>query len=1140
MATNRSSGVTSSNSLMSSGAFIGGLNTELSGIVDSVDFTKDELNMMIRADGSRSRRPGVDYEELYKFNTQALDNVDDLTAFNAIEWYDINSPDEAMTYTQIPYIVVQAGSLLLFYRNNGQPYSGDQADFTLDLTQYAIDNNPNSATYRDPSKYRCKFAIAYGCLFITSEAIKPIRLRSAQKEVLPNFVTTFPYCQVSCTAHQGRRQRMGTRNDKPNERAYVKIYFDNVLVLNYNVPVDPNVRTNPVPNSYTLAAAFNALSESTRRKIIAVPKAQNATELMWSDKDLTWNPKDWIKFKGNDTSVRGLQITIKMFGWDQAHKSKWKRKTNKYSAYMTGGSSDYQNSSGLNLMIRDTSRGAADYISVSENPPKLSYAHLYNLLNQGWTTNLIAEFYRNVSDTQAKRCFPGNNLAQQYLKDEKTEAFKPEKLINMTFGNTPAARGHVKLEYFDQDRNGVMSLVNSMELVASRLKEIQTSNPDWTSKEVSEIIGIIRDKMGYSGTEEELAAKQVPIVKPPRDYVIDLIAYAGRIFYLSGSTLLYSQIIAEDISKSDQCYTDADPTSEEISDVIETDGGTISLPDIGEGVRLAQVGAYLLIFGTRANMAITGTANNIFTATAYSAGALNAVPTQAPDSFVETEYGLFYWGTTSITAVLPSDGGLAVQDISTPSIMTWYGKLTNLQQKYCKGVYSSSKKKIYWFYPSDTEKPKRLDCALVYDIQRGAFSPQKIATGAIDEDTGEYEELDTPEIVSGLVLKVPFRSNKEYPIVATAGSYTNAYGYIDSNDNRYYLTKSYLAKNLPVYTINSNDLVSYSTIAKCYWIRNPQTNELIRRTMVFPSDTTTTYYGYSVTQDDVTSIYYTTSLTAAENDPVYIVDEDGVINVSDFVVSSCSATVLTFDDSGTTVTCLRDSLNPQHDVTAPVMIWASRDDSTYDTRVNPLIEAGKYYEVVDDEGIKILADKPIESEEFTYESSILLCYDPVNMKVTFGDFRNNLLRDWTAGDFSGDGYMYDSYLISHPMNSSSYSSFTGKRQTNLVNYKNLPYLITYFRRTEVGPTTTGSYVYPSKCQGSILWDWRTSGDKGKWSNPTDLYRPHKDTIFENGFIINKTNIRGLGRSYQIKLESVDDNQFIIEGLVYDLKNDGRI
>lgn len=1125
--------------LMSSSPFLRGLNTELSGIVDSVEFTKDELNMMIRADGSRSRRPGIDYEEQYKFNTQVIDNTDEDVAFSCIEWYDVNSPDEAETYRQTPYIVVQTGSTLIFYINDGQPYSGNQADFTLDLRQYALDTDPNAENYRDPAKYRCKYAIAYGCLFITSEAIKPIRLRSAQNEVLPDFEETFPYCQVTCTAHQGRRQRMGTRNDRPNDKAYCKIYFDNVLVLNYVVPVDSNVRTNPFPNSYTIAQAFNALSSSTRRGITAIPHAANATELMWSSKDLTWNPTDWIKFQGSTTAVRGLQITIKVYGWDQAHKSKWKQKTNTYTGYMTGGSSDYQQSSGLNLQIRDTSRGANDYLSIEYNPSELSYSHLYNLLNQGWTPTLIADFYRKSNTVQEKRVFPGNNVAQQYLKDKKTDAFKPEDLINMTFGNTPAPRGHTILDYFNQDRNGTAALKNSMEEVASRLKEIQTSSPDWTSKEVSEIIGLIRDDMDYTGTEEDIAEAQVPVVKPTKDYVVDLLAYAGRIFYLSGSTLLYSKIIAEDISKSDQCYTEADPTSEEISDVIDTDGGTISLPDIGEGVKLAQVGSYLLIFGTRSNVAITGTANNIFTATAYSAGALNAVPTQAPDSFVDTEFGLFYWGTTGINFIAPNNG-LAVQDLSSPVILTWYGKLTNIQHKYCKGVYSSSKKKIYWFYPSDETKPRRLDCALVYDIQKGAFVPHKIATGTYDEDAGEYIEIDTPEVVSGLVLKVPYKANREYPVVALPDYINYAYGYEDDNDNIYYVIQENLEKNIPVYVKSGDDLVSFSTVGLFSEEHSEYDDSVSSRTMVFPSDTTITYYGYARTKKNVTKIYYTTSTSAAEDDPVYAVDENGVINLTDFKVTTCSATSLTFDDNGTTFTGSRDSVDPQNDVTAPAIITATRTGDDNDFIANSMADEDAQYEILDNSGVKILAAEPIESELFTYESSILLCYDVTNNKVTFGDFRNNLIRDWTAGDFTGEGYVFDSYLVSHPMNAGDYTAFSGNRKSGLANNKTMPYLITYFRRTEVGSTVEGNYIYPSKCQGSILWDWRTSGEEGKWSSPVDLYRPYRRTILDNGFIINKTCMRGLGRSYQIKLESVEDAQFIVEGLLYNLKNDGRI
>lgn len=954
MVQNRNQVGTSTNSVMSSSPFLKGLNTELSGIVDSIEYTQDELNMLIRPDGTRSRRPGVDYEELFKFNNELIDNTVENLAFNSIEWYDINSPDETQKYDQTPYIVVQIGSKIIFYRNHGQPYSQEQAEFVLDLLNYKI----SGRTDEQVATARCKFVVAYGCLFITSEAIKPIRLRSAQEDPVVPTVITYPYCTVSCAALQGKHQRMGSVVNK--SPAYCKIYFDNTIVMDYEIPADgpdPEFHYHRFPNSYTIAQQFNALSAATRRNITAVP--QMNSEFIPDTTAWQWGPADSITFNGSTNIVRGTVIQIKVGGWCY-YSGGWRWYENSYKATMAGGSSNYTQSTGLTLMIRDTDVGARDFLSIEENPSKLSYAHLYNLLNQGWTADLIGKFYVKSSTDPLKRVFPGNNLAQQYLKDKTTDAFKPEALINTTFGNTPAARGHFRLDYFEQDRNSISALTQAMQEVASSISS-ETS----TTVPVDDILDL-----NFPIAPRD-PAQQVPVVLPRRDFVADMEHYAGRIFYLSGSTLLYSQMISEDIERADRCYTDADPTSEEISDVIETDGGLISLPDLGEGIKLAQVGSYLLAFGTRSNIAITGTANNIFTATAYSAGALNAMPTQAPYSFVQTEYGLFYWGTTGITFVGPGDGGLQVRDLTSARILTWFGKLTNTQQAWCKGVYSSSKKKIYWFYPSDDTKPRRLDCVLVYDIQRDAFVPSKIATGYYEDD--EYIESNLPEIVSGLSLKVPYRSDKEYPI---------------------------------------------STI--------PETDE-------------------------------------------------------------------------------EDSL-----------------------------------EVLDDEGVKVLADDPIDSEEFTYESSILVCFDVVNGKITFGDFRNNLIRDWTAGDWNGNGYVFDSYLISHPMNAAGYSAFTSSRQSDVVHTKNMPYLITYFRRTETGKTVEDEYLYPSKCHGSVLWDWRTSGRYGKWSSPVELYRPRKTTIFDEGFIINKTNIRGLGRAFQIKLESVDDAQFIVESLVYDLKNDGRI
>ena len=192
------------------------------------------------------------------------------------------------------------------------------------------------------------------------------------------------------------------------------------------------------------------------------------------------------------------------------------------------------------------------------------------------------------------------------------------------------------------------------------------------------------------------------------------------------------------------------------------------------------------------------------------------------------------------------------------------------------------------------------------------------------------------------------------------------------------------------------------------------------------------------------------------------------------------------------------------------------------------IETGDV-EIVDNEGYKVLADNPLDTEEFTYESSILLCLDPTQAKVTFGDFRNNYMRDWAEGDATGPGYEYDSYMVSHPVN-----------MQDFVRNKTMPYLISYFKRTETGKDLTNQYIYGSNCIGSVRWDWRTDGVHGKWDSPNQLYRPDKRTILSEGYIITKTNVRGIGRAFQIRLQGVKDYNFVVEALGFNTQKDERI
>jgi hypothetical protein len=104
----------------------------------------------------------------------------------------------------------------------------------------------------------------------------------------------------------------------------------------------------------------------------------------------------------------------------------------------------------------------------------------------------------------------------------------------------------------------------------------------------------------------------------------------------------------------------------------------------------------------------------------------------------------------------------------------------------------------------------------------------------------------------------------------------------------------------------------------------------------------------------------------------------------------------------------------------------------------------------------------------------------------------------------------------------------------------VPYLLATFRRTEQGFLSNGERLYPSACQGSVLWDWNVNGNNGKWDAQQELYRFDKDTLLGNKYITTKTRVYGSGRAFQVRLSSVENKAFDIENVGFQVYADGRI
>ena len=328
----------------------------------------------------------------------------------------------------------------------------------------------------------------------------------------------------------------------------------------------------------------------------------------------------------------------------------------------------------INIQVRDLT-GVNDSLAVDEQPTTLSDKHKYNLLNQGWDETKINTYH--TSQTK----YPSNSLIWWFGKNTSGD-FDVTTLTKVYFGSTPAPKGHYVLDYFYQDRT-----------TASGVQDIDT---------------IVKDR-----------------------YVCDVAFFAGRFFYLTSSTVLFSQIIKEDIRNIGKCYQDADPTSQTVSDIVATDGGEIIFQELGYGKAIKKFPLGLIVFGDKSVYSIQSTAGNTFTATQYQTQFVTHAGIAGGKSVVNAEDVLFYWspqGIYQITVDQISGTQAIANSVSANTIQQWYNNLPEFSKENCVGAYDYANRRIVWVYPTDKDNLETHDGVLVYYLDFQAFIPSKIST----------------------------------------------------------------------------------------------------------------------------------------------------------------------------------------------------------------------------------------------------------------------------------------------------------------------------------------------------------------------------------------------------------------------------
>ena len=210
-------------------------------------------------------------------------------------------------------------------------------------------------------------------------------------------------------------------------------------------------------------------------------------------------------------------------------------------------------------------------------------------------------------------------------------------------------------------------------------------------------------------------------------------AFQGRVFYSgvksskNGGKVLFSSLIQTN-SELGNCYQQNDPTSEDFSDLLDTDGGVVNIPEAYNIIKLFTLADSLFVFAENGIWQIKGV-DGVFRATEYSIGKVSSIGILTPEAFTDVEGIPFWWSSIGIHTLIsdPSSGRTQEQNLTISTIQKFVNDISKSSKYNLVSEYDSVNKRIYWMYPDADEVNKnKRNNILVFDIALQAFYPWRV------------------------------------------------------------------------------------------------------------------------------------------------------------------------------------------------------------------------------------------------------------------------------------------------------------------------------------------------------------------------------------------------------------------------------
>lgn len=428
-------------------------------------------------------------------------------------------------------------------------------------------------------------------------------------------------------------------------------------------------------------------------------------------------------------------------------------------------------------------QGIDDGTDVSVEPATLSDDHRYNLLNRGWQSADITSYFSSQSKYPSKAMVPALGYRRVSTSGvaevDWSKEFSPAKLVSELFQDVSAPTGHFVIDPFTPDTTvtptstiaistwttstttpsatatitvttdsahglsptdtvyitgnagyyyaGVylvipFSLNGTYTVATTPDTDEFTFTLTWPSNFISWVSQYYQKGSVYSDAALNASENNSSVRPTTVEFFAGRAWYAGTPFRKLSSKIYFSQVIESD-AQHGKCYQAADPTDQRISDLVDTDGGVITIPEATQVHQILAYSGVLLVFAQSGIWEIGGGPTGYFTATGFRVRKISDIGSMGAGSVVVAENIPFFWGQGGIYQITqdPNSGYLTVQNVSYNRINNLYTSFTTDAKYNAQGVYDDVNKRIVWLHQGTATGSNAYNRALLFDLRFQSF-----------------------------------------------------------------------------------------------------------------------------------------------------------------------------------------------------------------------------------------------------------------------------------------------------------------------------------------------------------------------------------------------------------------------------------